>query len=321
MRKHCLLNTLLVLSLCLGHTAHANRIGIAATVQGIDISEHRLQKSIDAYLQQQGISMGIISDPRRYKTIREKVLNVLIGQELLWQAAIKGKTIASDDEVSQAFEQYRAQFDDELSFTIKLQGDGYTETTFQDNLKQQLSAQKWIEKFVLRDVSVSDSEVHAFYLENQQQFTEPEEIRARHILIQVSQQASNADRESAIKLLTDIKKQITSGADFGAMAKARSQDSSAADGGDLGFFKRGQMVKPFEQAAFGLVTGEVSDIVETRFGFHLIQLLERRPPVELEEKDQSEKIRFYLWQNKYQKALEAAIAKLKTDALIEKNTF
>lgn len=314
------LSLLLISLLSTGDLLPANSIGVAATVEGKEISERKLQYSIDSYMGQQESGISAIRNPKRSKAIREKVLDVLIGQELLWQAAYKDKTIASDEEINRAFKQYQAQFDNEISFEIKLREGGYNKSTFQENLKQQLSAQKWLEKFVSKDVTVSDSEIHEFYLENEQQFTAPEKIRARHILIQVKPQADKLERERAMKLIADIKQQVDSGANFAALAKEKSQDSSAADGGDLGFFERGQMVKPFEQAAFELTSGEVSGIVETRFGFHLIQLVERKPPVRYEEKDQAEKIRLYLWRQKYQRAVEDAVTRLKKGALIEKNT-
>lgn len=124
-----------------------------------------------------------------------------------------------------------------------------------------------------------------------------------------------------MKLLADIKQQIDSGASFEALAKQKSQDSSAADGGDLGYFERGQMVKPFETVAFNLAPGEVSAVVETRFGFHLIQLVDRKPQMQYKEEDQAEKIHFYLWQQKYRRAVEDAITRLKKSALIEKNSL
>ena len=321
MKKNYLLNTLLVLLLSTGFVAHANKIGIAATVQGEDISEARLQNSIDSYLQQQGTNIGAIRDPKRLKVVREQVLEVLIGQELLWQAAYKNKLIASDEEISQAYEQYQAQFDDEVSFNIKIQEGGYNKTTFQEYLKRQLSAQKWIQEFVAKEVIVDESEIHAFYLENQQQFTQPEKIRARHILIQVNPQAGNTEKENASRLLAGIKQEIDSGASFETLAREKSQDSSAEAGGDLGYFERGQMVKPFEKAAFSLAPGEVSEIIETRFGFHLIQLVDRKPSVQYEEKDLVEKIQPYLWQQKYQQAVQDAVTVLKEGALIEKSSL
>lgn len=321
MKKYFLLNILLALLISAGPMVYAGKLDVAATVGDQEISQRKLQTAIDHYLQQQGTNIGAIRDPNRFKDIREKVLDVLIGQELLWQAAYKDNTIANDDEVKQALKQYQAQFDNEVTFDIKLQEGGYNKTTFAENLKHQLSAQKWLEEFVLQEVSVSDAEVHAFYLANKQQFSEPETIRARHILIKVEPGSSNEARENALELLKGIKQELDAGAEFETLAKAESQGPSAASGGDLGYFGRGKMVEPFENAAFELAPGEVSGIVETRFGFHLIQLVDRKSPVQTSEQDHAEKIRIYLWQQKSHRAVEDAVARLKSETLIEKSTL
>ena len=321
MKKYFLMNILLALLISTGSTVYAGKFGVAATVGGQEISQRKLQNAIDHYLQQQGTNVGAIRDPNRFKAIREKVLDVLIGQELLWQAASRDNVIADDGEVNQAFEQYQAQFDNEVAFNIKLQAGGYNKTTFRENLKHQLAAQKWVEQFVLQEVSVSDADVHAFYLENKQQFTDPESIRARHILIKVEPGSSDEARENALELLQGIKQEIDAGAEFETQAREKSQGPSAANGGDLGYFGRGQMVAPFENAAFELAPGEVSGIVETRFGFHLIQLLDRKSPTQTVEKDHAEEIRIYLWQRKAQRAVKDAVTRLKQETVIENNTL
>lgn len=296
--------------------------GVAATVDGENITERKLQVAIDGYMRQQGTDVGAIRDPKRFKTIRNKLLDVLIGQELMWQAANKAQTIADDDEINQAMEQYQSTFRDKISFEIKIQEGGYNRATFRDNLKQQLSARKWIEKIVLKDVTVSDSEIHNFYLEYKQQFVEEEKIRARHILIKLKPDASNTEREGAITSLVEIRQKVESGASFETMAQDHSQDSSAPQGGDLGYFQRGQMVPNFEQAAFNLVEpGEVSAIVETQFGVHLIQLVDKKPLIQKEEAEAADQIQYYLWQQKYQQAVENAVEKLKNDAVIEKSNL
>jgi peptidyl-prolyl cis-trans isomerase C len=300
---------------------NASEIGIAAIVEGTRISEKQLQQAIDNYLQQQGTNVGAIRDPKRFKEVRAKVLDVLIGQELLWQAASRDKTVADDAEVNQAISQYQAQFDSDSAFDIKLQQGGYNQTTFYQDLRRRISAQKWIDKFVKNNLEVSADEVHVFYLENGQEFTQPEEIRARHILIKLESGASDEARENARALLSGIRNNIVGGGDFAALAKQLSQGPSAAKGGDLGYFTRGQMVAPFEQAAFALAPGEVSEIVETRFGLHLIKLVDRKPPVQYAEKDVSEKIHAYLMQQKYRRAVDEAVSRLKTEATIEKSNM
>jgi len=321
MTKVSLLPLLLVLLLSTGSPVHATKIGIAATVQGQEISEARLQTEIDSYLFQQGTNVGAIRDPKRFKELREKILDVLIGQELLWQAASRDKIFADDAEVAQAFKQYQAQFEDEVSFDNKLKQGGYNQFTFQENLKQRLSVQKWVRELVSKDISISDAEVHTFYLENQQEFSVPETIRARHILIQLEAGASEETRATAIEQLSVIRQEIDAGADFAALATEKSQGPSAAKGGDLGYFTRGQMVAPFEAAAFALAPGEVSGIVETRFGLHLIQLVDHKAAAQQKEEDLAQRIRGFLLQEKSQLAVEAAVSRLKQEAVIKKNTL
>lgn len=321
MNTKLFLNLLLFSLLISSEPIFANPIGVAAIVQGEKIEEAMLQKSIDAYLQQQGTNVGAIRNPKRFKEVRKKVLDVLIGQTLLWQAAVNDKTTVEDEAIDKAYEEFMASFDSKMMFDMKLKESGYSEETFRENLRQRLSSQKWLQISVLNQLSVNDDEVHDFYLKNQQQLSEPEQVRARHILIQVKPDAGNDEMEQAKSLLSQIKEEIRLGASFASMAKEKSQDASAPQGGDLGYFQRGQMVPPFEQAAFNLAPGEVSDIVQTRFGLHLIMLEDRKAAVQYEEKAVAEKIRAFLLQDKTQQAIENAVADLKQNAVIEISAF
>lgn len=132
---------------------------------------------------------------------------------------------------------------------------------------------------LLPQVSVSDEEINKYYAEHQAQFGEPEQRRARHILIGVAQDAptaaSEAARAKAEQILAELKQNPTR---FAALAKQHSQDSGSAEqGGDLGFFARGAMVKAFEDAVFALTPGGLSAPVQTPFGWHIIQLTEIKP--------------------------------------------
>ncbi|MDH3763718.1 MAG: peptidylprolyl isomerase [Gammaproteobacteria bacterium] len=311
------LSLLMVLLSLSASAVHAAKIGVAATVNGTEILERKLQTAVNNYMREQGSDVGAIRLPENFQQVRSKVLDVLIGQELLWQAASRDKTIADDAEVDLAFERFQAQFEDETDLEINLQNGGYTQKTYYEDLRRRLSAQKWIDKFVTNGLEVSADEIHTFYVDNGEKFSRPEAIRARHILIKLESGASDEARENARSLLTDIGQEIKDGADFAALAKQKSQGPSAPRGGDLGYFGRGQMVAPFEAAAFALEPGQVSEIVETRFGLHLIQLVDRKPALRVEEKDVREKIRAYLMEQKYRQGIEDAVAKLKAEALIE----
>lgn len=127
-------------------------------------------------------------------------------------------------------------------------------------------------------INVSDAEVQAQYEKNKQTYEIGESVRAQHILVRVANDAPSEDVEAAKNKARDLVAKIRAGADFGEIAKANSDDpSSAPNGGDMGFFTKGQMVPEFENAAFSQTVGQVGDPVKSQFGFHIIKILEKRP--------------------------------------------
>ena len=127
-------------------------------------------------------------------------------------------------------------------------------------------------------VQLGDADVQQYYDTHQSEFATPEQVQARHILIKVEPDATDEVRAQARKRAEDVLQQVKGSADFAALARQFSEDSSAADGGDLGFFERGRMVKPFEDAAFSLTPGTTSDLVESPFGFHIIKVEAKTEP-------------------------------------------
>jgi peptidyl-prolyl cis-trans isomerase C len=150
---------------------------------------------------------------------------------------------------------------------IKQQIDYYTnEILAQELLKQELAK-----------IDVTDEDLKTYYTANKKSFEVPEMVHARHILIKVDARASAEEKQKAREKAEDVLKKIKAGGDFAQLAEEYSDDpGSKAKGGDLGFFGRGRMVQPFEDAAFSLKPGEVSGLVETQFGFHIIKVEEKK---------------------------------------------
>ena len=127
------------------------------------------------------------------------------------------------------------------------------------------------------DVEPKDGEIAEYYeLNKDERFASPEQVHARHILVKAAPSASEDAKAKARKKAEDLLAKVRDGGDFAALAKKNSEDTSAASGGDLGFFPRGTMTPPFEEAAFALEPGQISDVVQTPFGFHIIKVEERR---------------------------------------------
>ncbi|WP_022852676.1 peptidylprolyl isomerase [Thermodesulfatator atlanticus] len=179
---------------------------------------------------------------------------------------------------------------------------------------KQILAQAYLEKEVLGKVKqqVSDKELRAYYEKHKDKFQEPEQVRARHILIAVPQNASKKEVEKARKKAEEIRQKLLKGADFAKLAKEYSDDPGTKEkGGELGFFTRSQMIKEFEEAAFTLKPGEISEPVRTPFGFHIIQVEEHKKARQKSFEEVKEKVKEEYLTQKQQEALEKALSELK----------
>ncbi len=149
-----------------------------------------------------------------------------------------------------------------------------------DVITDEFLAAEYLKRNILPKVSISEEDILQYYKAHQDEFRTPETVSARHILIRVNQSASEEDKKEARKKAEDILKRIKAGEDFATLASEFSDDpGSKTKGGDLGYFQRGRMVKPFGDAAFALTPGSVSDIVETQFGFHIIKVEDKKEAV------------------------------------------
>ena len=160
---------------------------------------------------------------------------------------------------------------------------------------------------------ITDAEVDAFIEENKARLQVPENVRASHILITFEPEDDDEAKSAKRKQLEDIRAKIAAGADFADMAKEHSQDSSSKRGGDLGRFRRGQMVKPFEDAAFGQAVDELGPVVETKFGVHIIKVAEHNQPGLVPRDKIVERLRT----QKRQKLTQALLDRLREKAKIE----
>ena len=307
-----------LLLLCCAASAQAQltAYGTAARVNGVDISNEALERNFEEYQRDKEINIAAIRYPNRVTLMRREVLDSLIAQELAWQAAQNNDLVAGENDVDTALQQARAQFASEQDFAGRLAAEGFTIESYREHLQQMLSAQRYL-AFVASQVEVSDAECHDFYAANPEKFELPEAVRARHILLQIMSQADDAMREQVHQKAAGLLARLEAGEGFAALATEASQDSSAAQGGDLGYFPRGQMVTPFEDAAFALQPGEISGIVESPFGLHIIKVEDHQPAQTVPEELAKERIEAHLLETKRQQAAADELVALRAVATIE----
>lgn len=305
----------LALSLAAGW-AHAAPADLAATVNGTPITRDKVQTQVDQLLNARGRSFATVADPQVLSQMQHQVLDRLITQELLWQEARAKGFSVSDEVVNYQVGELRSQFPDEATFLARLESSGLSETEFREDIRHRLSVEALISGTVAAQVTVSEEEIEAFYQENLDQMRTPEQVRARNIMIHPEADTEEA-RQQARETLAGILEQARAGADFAELARQHSQAPSAADGGDLGYFSKGQMVGPFDKVAFELDPGAISDIVEIQSGYHIVKVEEHIASQAVPLEEASVQVRDYLVQAKIQEGVKALAERLRDEAKVE----
>ena len=249
--------------------------------------------------------------------IQNQVVQQMVAEELLFQESLKKGIKIEPKAVDAELLKLKQRFGTEDQYQKTLQRMKLTEEKLRVQIAHQAAIRKLIESEISSQVEVTEDDSKKYFEENTEKFRQPERVRARHILIKVSKDDDEQKKAAARKKLEDLKKKIMAGDDFSELAKTHSEGPSNSRGGDLGYFTRGRMVPSFEEAAFKLAPNEVSDIVETQFGFHLIKLVDRQEAKDPDFEEVKERIISVLKRQKVQELLEPYVAKLKETAKIE----
>jgi peptidyl-prolyl cis-trans isomerase C len=246
---------------------------VLARVNGEPVNKTEFDRAVAALEARNG---GPVPAAQRDRIFRD-VLDQIVSYRLLIQESRARKVAAADAEVDARMQEIQSQFPSEDAFKQMLTSRKTTIDQVRADVRQDITVQKLIESVIADEVAVKPEQMTDFYTKNPDQFKQPERVRASHILITVPKGADEAAKTAARTKAADVLKDVKAGKDFAALAKEHSQDpGSAKNGGDLGFFQPGQMVGPFNDVAFKLAPGTVSDLVETEFGFHIIKVAEKQ---------------------------------------------
>jgi len=299
---------------------------VLVTVNGVNITEGQLDAMLKPHFDRIARQAGNLPPEfieQQKKMIRDQALEEMIKMRLLdakvEQAGITVTDAEVDAEIARIISLQKPAMTLE-QFKSTVEGYGYNFEQWKTQLRTVLGHQKLIAAEYPEQVKVTEADARAFYDKNKARYDVPEQVRASHILIKTGAQDPNTDpneaKAQAKAKAEDLLKQIKEGADFADLAKEYSEGPSASRGGDLSFFRRGQMVPPFEKAAFALEVGKVSDIVETRFGYHIIKVTDRKEAQVTPFEEVKDQILAELRQRKLRELAAQYTEKLKAEAKI-----
>ncbi len=275
MRQHTIF-LLFLFALALSSPASAEIVsGIAATVNDDIITIYDVNRET-AQLLREAEKRGPVTESVR-EQVRKAALNGLIDKRLVQQKIKELNIQVSEEEVRQAAEEIKKQNNmTQDALVAALLTQGLTFDQYKLQLKEQLERIRLMGQEVRAKIQVSEREIQEYYNANKANYSEDETYRARHIFFRVPKNATAVQVKEAMARAANVLMEARSGKDFAELARKNSDEASAAkDAGDLGTFRKGEMLPEIESTVIAMKPGEVSELVATPAGFHIIKLEEK----------------------------------------------
>jgi peptidyl-prolyl cis-trans isomerase C len=287
--------------------------------KGFEIKRSQLDDAVTS-IKSTAVARGQSIPPDQLLLMEQQVLERLIQIQLLLTKASDADRTKGQETSNKRFENVKTRAGSEEDLVRQLKSVGMSPEQLRGKMLEEATAEAVLEREL--KIEVTDNDVKKFYDENPARFEQPEMVRASHILLGTKDpstggELSESKKEAKRKLMEDILKRARAGEDFAALAKEYTEDPGSKEKGGEYTFPRGKMVPEFEAAAFSMKTNQVSDIVTTQFGYHIIKLSEKLPAKKLEIAKVSQDIKDYLKGQTVSKQLPEYMEKAKKDAQVQ----
>jgi len=257
--------------------------GVAARVNGVDIMQSQIDELVKPEIEMLRAKPGQESEAfigQRAIELGELYVRKLVVEQLLNDQAKEQGVIVTDEEVEERVTQLAGEQTPKMTlkqYLQAVQASGESIPVFEARVKRQVGWDKLVESQIAGQYEVTEEEALAYFNKYPDNFSTMELVRASHIVIRaIDDNDPNSKAEARVKA-EDLLKQLKAGADFAELAMDNSEDGTGLKGGDLGYFKRGDMELPFDKVAFSLPVGQLSDVVETSFGYHIVNVVDHKP--------------------------------------------
>lgn len=289
-----------------------------AKVNEVEIMQEEVEKEVQNIIAQHQNNFTPEQIEAAKPKIRQQAVESTINKYLLNFEVGQNNIQVSPEQIQEEFDAIVKRFPSQAAFEDQLKQVGITGDQIKSDLELQLKVDSLVRSHISGlELKVTEQDVSGFFNDNPDNFKMPERIKASHILFKVDPDASNDLKAQKRLELSGLLGKIEKGAEFANVAKQHSECPSKEQGGDLGFFDRGKMVKPFEEVAFKLNVGEISEIVETKFGYHIIKLMERKDAETAKFDEVKDQISQHLIATKEQDAFVQYVETLRKAAKIE----
>jgi peptidyl-prolyl cis-trans isomerase C len=246
-----------------------------------------------------------------------KSLGALIGTELVYQKAQAGGIKASEPEVQAEFDKLAKNLGGDAEMNVALANRGLDRAGLTRELEKSLTVTKFIQETIAKKIVITPAELQQYYDGHKEEFRHPDLIRTSHILILVKEGSTPEQETMAKERAEAILARVKKGEDFAKLARENSMDpASASQGGDVGLVPKGQLAREYEEAAFSLPPGGISDVVRTRFGFHIIKVTDKKKEGLATLDESRAELTEFLKRQKTDQDLATVVNELRTQAKI-----
>jgi peptidyl-prolyl cis-trans isomerase C len=304
-----------------GNPSELSGDAVLAKGKGVEVKRSQLDDAVRGF-KAKVAAQGQTVPPEQMAMVEPGLLEQLIQTQILVSKATDAEKTKAKEEAAGHVQEAKTNAPSEEVFNAGIKAMGMTE----DKLVKTMAEEGTAEAVILRElkINISDADIKKFYddTNNASKFEQPEMVRASHILLmtqdpKTKQELSQADKQAKHKTMEGLLKRARTGEDFAKLAKEFSEDPGSKDKGGEYTFPRGQMMPEFEAAAFALKTNEVSDIVTTQYGYHIIKLYEHLPARKVALDKVAPRIKGHLTQQELEKQAPEYLAKVKKEAAIE----
>lgn len=244
---------------------------------------------------------------------RKEILNRMIEEKLILSAAKKKKIEVDDKEVEEKMRDVKSRFGSEDKFYEILKDEGVSVNELKQNYADQIRVARMVEVEVRKKILVTPADIAEYYKVHKKEFREPEQVRLKNILIKPGENLSD---DEALALAEKVLGFLKAGDNFDELALKYSKGPNADMGGDLGFARRGQMLKQIEDVVFELNAGDLSGVIKTSLGYHIFKVEEKRPERVKEPSEVKDEIEKVIFAEKGKKQYDSWIEQLKKDSYI-----
>jgi peptidyl-prolyl cis-trans isomerase SurA len=249
-----------------------------------------------------------------------RILDQLIDEKLVNQEADRLTITISEREIDAAVKEMQNHNKlNDAQFAAVLADEGLSMQKYREQLKGQMKKVRVIDQEIKSRIQVSKEEIETYYEKHASDFNAEPEVRIQQIRLVIPPESSAGEIARIQARAESILSKIKGGEDFTSLVSLYSQDPSASAGGDMGVFKRGELLPAIDEYAFGMKPGEVSPVIRTEGGFHIVKVLARREPSALTEEERRAEVKDVLFSQKAEELFKEWIAKLRKKAYIEVN--